>query len=63
MPATSGTDDNVMCRSCGKPMKRDVYIAPLGRADGMCVYSCLGCNGTQTRFIPAPTQRANPEGA
>jgi hypothetical protein len=37
-------------------MMRDVYIAPLGKADGMAMYICAACDKIESRFIP-PARR------
>jgi hypothetical protein len=43
--------------SCGETMKRDIYIAPLGRSDGMVVYICPTCGKMDTKLVPAPAPR------
>jgi hypothetical protein len=37
---------------CKAPMKLDVYIAPIGKTEGMNVYSCPRCDRTESNFIP-----------
>jgi DNA-directed RNA polymerase subunit RPC12/RpoP len=48
------TDATVKCKACGQPMTCDLYIAPLGKADGMAMYVCAACDKIESRFIPPP---------
>jgi hypothetical protein len=44
--------EKITCPWCRTLMKLDVYIAPVGRTEGMGVYLCPECDRTESLFIP-----------
>jgi len=40
-------------------MKLDVYIAPVGKTEGMAVYSCPDCDRLESQFIPPESRPRN----
>ena len=60
MPDVTSARDFAKCPRCKALMTLDVYIAPVGKTEGMAVYRCAKCDGLDSRFVPlgAPASRA-----
>jgi hypothetical protein len=41
-------------------MKLDVYIAPIGKTEGIAIYRCSECDRLENKFIPPGTLPSPP---
>jgi len=52
MPDVERASPQVTCQCCRTPMKLDVYIAPIGKSEGLATYTCPTCDRLESKFVP-----------